>query len=68
MGKSSKDVLAASLVIYNSTDQEQNDAVKLLGMPSEEMHTHVHYAYGNEGSWSWHGYENCIQETLKGLE
>jgi hypothetical protein len=71
-------ILAAPLIIYNSTGKAQDDAVKVLGTQlryliregtgSEELHTYVNYAYGNEGPESWYGYESWRQEKLKALK
>jgi hypothetical protein len=71
-------ILAAPLIIYNSTGQAQDDAVKQLGTQlrdiiregtgSEELHTYVNYAFGNEGPESWYGYERWRQEKLKALK
>lgn len=71
-------ILAAPLIIYNSTGKAQDDAVRELGTQlrdliregtgSEELHTYVNYAYGNEGPESWYGYESWRQEKLKALK
>lgn len=71
-------LLSAPLIIYNSTGQAQDDAVKQLGTQlrniiwegtgKNELHTYVNYAYGNEGSPSWYGHEEWRQEKLKALK
>jgi hypothetical protein len=71
-------MLAAPLIIYNSTDKAADDAVEKLGNElreiiregtgSDEMHTYVNYAYGNEGPESWFGYETWRQDRLKELK
>jgi len=70
--------LAAPLIIYNSTGQAQDEAVKQLGTQlreiiregtgSSELHTYVNYAYGNEGPGAWYGHEDWRQKKLKALK
>ncbi|RYN15884.1 hypothetical protein AA0119_g12806 [Alternaria tenuissima] len=58
--------LAAPLIIYNSIGKAQDNAVRKLGNQlrdiiregtgSEELHTYVNYAYGNEGPEAWYGH------------
>ncbi|KAJ4407989.1 hypothetical protein N0V91_003655 [Didymella pomorum] len=71
-------ILAAPLIIYGSTGAAEDESVRQLGnqlrdiiregTSSEELHTYVNYAYGDEGSKSWYGYEDWRQEKLKALK
>ncbi|XPS73272.1 hypothetical protein M3J09_005422 [Ascochyta lentis] len=71
-------ILAAPLIIYASANKTQDDAVKQLGSQlreiiregtgSSELHTYVNYAYGDEGTKSWYGYETWRQDRLKALK
>jgi hypothetical protein len=71
-------LLSAPLIIYNSTGPAQDEEVKQLGTRlreilwegtgSEELHTYVNYAYGDEGPQSWYGYEGWRQEKLRMLK
>ncbi|KNG44194.1 FAD-binding domain-containing protein [Stemphylium lycopersici] len=71
-------LLSAPLIIYNSTGEAQDESVRELGVQlrniiqegtgSEELHTYVNYAYGNEGPESWYGYESWRQEKLQTLK
>ncbi|KAJ4336322.1 hypothetical protein N0V87_005473 [Didymella glomerata] len=71
-------ILAAPLIIYGSTGAAEDGSVKRLGNQlrdiirkgtgSEELHTYVNYAYEDEGSQSWYGYEDWRQEKLKALK
>ncbi|KAJ4312741.1 hypothetical protein N0V94_007294 [Neodidymelliopsis sp. IMI 364377] len=71
-------ILAAPLIIYAPTNSTRDVAVKELGTQlrdiiregtgSEELHTYVNYAYGNEGPKSWYGYEDWRQTRLKALK
>ena len=70
--------LAAPLIIYNSTGKAEDEAVKKLGTQlrdiilggtgSQELHTYVNYAYGNEGPEAWYGHESWRQKKLKALK
>ncbi|KAH6629015.1 hypothetical protein C7974DRAFT_453544 [Boeremia exigua] len=71
-------ILAAPLIIYAPSSTAEDDAVKQLGNQlrevlregtgSEELHTYVNYAYGDEGTESWFGYETWRQDRLKELK
>jgi hypothetical protein len=67
-------ILVAPLIIYASTGREEDERVKALGTRlrdiirqgtgSAELHAYVNYAYGDEGSRSWYGYEEWRREKL----
>ena len=40
----------------------------LEGTGSQELHTYVNYAYGNEGPEAWYGPESWRQKKLKALK
>lgn len=71
-------ILAAPLIIYNSTGPAEDASVAELGhrlryiiregTGEEELHTYVNYAYGTEGPESWYGYEPWRQERLTTLK
>ncbi|KAF2199742.1 FAD-binding domain-containing protein [Delitschia confertaspora ATCC 74209] len=71
-------ILAAPLIVYASTDATQDYAVKELGnrlreiiregTGSQELHSYVNYAYGNEGPRSWYGYEDWRMNRLRALK
>lgn len=71
-------VLAAPLIIYNSTGAAEDAAVAKLGnqlrdlvqqgTQQTELHTYVNYAYGTETTQEWYGYEAWRQDKLKALK
>ncbi|CAO2650808.1 Nn.00g091050.m01.CDS01 [Neocucurbitaria sp. VM-36] len=71
-------ILAAPLIIYEPTDKARDTAVEQLGNKlreiiregtgSNEVHSYVNYAYGNEGPKGWYGYETWRQDRLKALK
>jgi hypothetical protein len=71
-------ILAAPLIIYNSTGKAEDAAVETLGNQlreviregtgTSELHTYVNYAFGTEGPKSWYGYEAWRQNRLKELK
>jgi hypothetical protein len=71
-------ILAAPLIIYGPTDKARDAAVEWLGNQlrdiirkgtgSNELHSYVNYAYGNEGPESWYGHEKWRQDRLKALK
>lgn len=71
-------VLAAPLIIYNSTGDAEDASVTQLGQQlrdilhegtqQSELHTYVNYAYGTETTQEWYGYDSWRQEELKTLK
>lgn len=71
-------ILAAPLIIYNSTGKAEDASVKELGEKlreiiregtgRDELHTYVNYAYGTEGPENWYGHEIWRQNRLKALK
>lgn len=71
-------ILAAPLIIYNSTGKAEDAAVEKLGNQLREiihqgtgqadLHTYVNYAYGTETPQQWYGAEAWRQERLRGLK
>lgn len=71
-------ILAAPLIIYNSTGAEEDKTVGDLGEQlreivregtgREELHSYVNYAYGDEGPAAWYGHEDWRQDRLKELK
>ncbi|KAF3030379.1 hypothetical protein E8E12_000586 [Didymella heteroderae] len=71
-------VLAAPLIIYNSTGAAEDASVAQLGnqlreiihqgTQQSELHTYVNYAYGTETAQEWYGYDSWRQERLKILK
>jgi hypothetical protein len=71
-------VLAAPLIIYNSTGAAEDAAVAALGTQlrdivhqgtrQAELHTYVNYAYGTETPQEWYGHDAWRQERLAALK
>ncbi|KAF2445831.1 FAD-binding domain-containing protein [Karstenula rhodostoma CBS 690.94] len=71
-------VLAAPLIIYDSTGAAEDASVAKLGnqlreiihqgTQQSELHTYVNYAYGTETTQQWYGYDAWRQERLKALK
>lgn len=71
-------LLAAPLIIYNSTGADEDERVKDLGNQlreiiregtgREELHAYVNYAYGDEGVPAWFGAEEWRGERLRALK
>ncbi|KAG8163960.1 hypothetical protein KVR01_005878 [Diaporthe batatas] len=71
-------LLAAPLIIYNSTGAAEDAEVKALGnrlreiiregTGREELHAYVNYAYGDEGLKAWFGAEEWRGDRLRALK
>lgn len=71
-------LLAAPLIIYNSTGADEDERVRDLGEQlreiiregtgREELHAYVNYAYGDEGVPAWFGAEEWRGDRLRALK
>jgi hypothetical protein len=71
-------LLAAPLIIYNSTGADEDARVKDLGnrlreiikegTGRQELHAYVNYAYGDEGVPAWFGAEEWRGDRLRALK
>lgn len=74
----SDNILSAPLITYTPAGNELDERAAELGNKlrdivhkgsgSDELHTYVNYAFGNESPRNWYGYEQWRQDRLKMLK